>query len=233
MKNDELNNELEHEWNAIRSNIEKMYLLMRKLFDLKKIDVDTLLECEEHLEELNHKNLIIYGKLSDSLMIKNFTKRNMDSKKIRNNDNRKSEAISIDKETHKSSIDESVQLKSIDEFDLDDMKVFKTDDMQWIAAPTLLHALSLLEKQIGELDISQIQDVEEADINSEGMWDSYSISEKEKRAFENGLIEIKEAKSAKFGDYGIFASELCKFTSFEAVIKREGVGTYVIACTEY
>lgn len=233
MKNDELNNELEHEWNAIRSNIEKMYLLMRKLFDLRKIDVDTLLECEEHLEELNHKNLIIYGKLSDSLMFKNFTKRNMDSKKIKNNDNKNSEAISIDKETHKSSIDESVQLKNIDEFDLHDMKVFKTDDMQWIAAPTLLHALSLLEKQIGELDISQIQDVEEADINSEGMWDSYSISEKEKLAFENGSIEIKESKSAKFGDYGIFASELCKFTSFEAVIKREGVGTYVIACTEY
>lgn len=126
-----------------------------------------------------------------------------------------------------------IQLKEMNEFGIDDMKVFKTDDMQWIASPTLLHALAFLEDQVGELDVSQIQDVEESNIATEGMWDSDSVTEKEERAFENGEIEIPDAKTAKFGDYGTFAGMLCKYTSYEDVIKREGVGTYIIACTEY
>lgn len=126
-----------------------------------------------------------------------------------------------------------IQLKEMNEFEIEDMKVFKTDDMQWVAAPTLLHALAFLEEQVGELDISQIQDVEQSNIATEGMWDSDSVTENEEKAFDNGEIEIPDAKTAKFGDYGTFAGMLCKYTSFEDVIKKEGVGTYIIACTEY
>lgn len=126
-----------------------------------------------------------------------------------------------------------IQLKEMNEFEICDMKVFKTDDMQWVAAPTLLHALAFLEEQVGELDISQVQDVEQSNIANEGMWDSDSVTENEEKAFENGEIEIPDAKTAKFGDYGTFAGMLCKYTPFEDVIKNEGVGTYIIACTEY
>lgn len=125
-----------------------------------------------------------------------------------------------------------IQLKEMNEFEIEDMKVFKTDDMQWVAAPTLLHALAFLEDQVGELDISQIQDVEQSNITTEGMWDSDSVTGKEEQAFENGEIAIPDAKTAKFGDYGTFCGMLCKYTSFEDVIKNEGVGTYIIACTE-
>lgn len=126
-----------------------------------------------------------------------------------------------------------IQLKEMEEFKIEDMKVFKTDDIQWVAAPTLLHALAFLEDQIGELDVPQIQEVVESNITTEGMWDSDSVTEKEEKAFENGEIEIPDAKTAKFGDYGTFAGMLCKYTSFEDVIKNEGVGIYIIACTEY
>ena len=126
-----------------------------------------------------------------------------------------------------------IQLKEMTEYEIEDMKVFKTDEIQWVAAPTLLHALFFLEEQIGELDLSQIQDIEESNIKTEGMWDSDSVSEKEEQDFKNGKIEIIDAKAADFGDYGTFAGMLCKYTSFAEVIKREGVGIYIIACTEY
>lgn len=135
-----------------------------------------------------------------------------------------------------------IQLKEMNEFEVEDMKVFKTDDMQWVAAPTLLHALAFLEEQVGELDASQIQDVEQSNIDKEGMWDSYTVTDEEKIAFANGQLKLyeppkhlewHEKKQPDFGVYGTFAGELCKYTAFKEVLKKEGVGTYVIACTEY
>lgn len=135
-----------------------------------------------------------------------------------------------------------LKLKEMDAFTIEDMKVFRLDDMQWVAVPTLLHALAFLEEQIGEIDVSHLAEVEEADIKTQGMWDSGYVTEKEVADFENGKLELyepkkhiewHEARKPSFGVYGTFAGELCKYTSFEDVLKKEGVGTYIIASTEY
>ena len=124
---------------------------------------------------------------------------------------------------------------SYEDYTIEDMKVFKVDEYQWIAAPSLLHALALYDEQIG-LEVEYLNDIEECEIEKMGMWDSTGIMQSEKEAFEQGILKIYEPqknKKMEFGDYGVFAGELCKWTSFADVIKSQEVGTYVIACTEY
>ncbi len=132
-----------------------------------------------------------------------------------------------------------IELKTIDlsyeDCTIEDMKVFKVDEAQWIAAPSLLHALAFYDEQVG-LEVEYLKDIEECEIEEMGMWDSTEIMQSEKEAFEQGKLKIYEPqknKKMEFGDYGVFAGELCKWTSFADVIKSQEVGTYVIACTEY
>lgn len=124
---------------------------------------------------------------------------------------------------------------SYEDCTIEDMKVFKVDEAQWIAAPSLLYALAFYDEQVG-LEVEYLKDIEECEIEEMGMWDSTEIMQSEKEAFEQGKLKIYEPqknKKMEFGDYGVFAGELCKWTSFADVIKSQEVGTYVIACTEY
>lgn len=133
---------------------------------------------------------------------------------------------------------------SYENYTIDDMKVFKVDEYQWIASPSLLHALVLFDEQV-YLEIDYLKDIEECDIEKEGMWDSTDITDGEKEAFKQGNLKIYDPhdpetfgktlkrKEPEFGEYGFYAFELCKWTSFADVIKRQDVGTYVIASTEY
>lgn len=126
----------------------------------------------------------------------------------------------------------TVEIGSLEEYTVEDMKVFRVDEYQWIAAPTLIHALVEFDGQ-DELEVEYLQDIEECDIDKNGMWDSENVTDQEKIDYADGKLTIGKASDAKFGDYGVFASELCKWTSFYDVIKRQGIGVYVIACTEY
>ncbi|MFS1020200.1 hypothetical protein ACFC9N_12905 [Enterococcus casseliflavus] len=132
---------------------------------------------------------------------------------------------------------------SYDDYTIQDMKVFKVDEFQWIAAPSLLHALAFYDEQVG-LEVFHLQDIEECDTDDDGMWDSTEITDGEQEAYEQGKLKIYEPSKSKMremydpqkptsGDYGVFSGELCQWTSFSDVIKRQEVGTYVIACTEY
>ena len=124
-------------------------------------------------------------------------------------------------------------LKSYDQYTIEDMKVFKMDDYQWIAAPSLLHALLVLEEQIGIIEIDDISDIEESNIKTEGLWDGDNVTEQECNNFNNSVNAFDGRHEPKFGELGCFGGEVCRWTSYADVIKRRGVGAYMIACTEY
>ena len=67
------------------------------------------------------------------------------------------------------------------------MKSFKVDEAQWIAAPSLLHAVAF-DEQVG-LEVEYLKDIEECEIEEMGMWDSTEIMQSEKEAFEQGETE--------------------------------------------
>ena len=67
---------------------------------------------------------------------------------------------------------------SYEDYTIEDMKVFKVDEYQWIAAPSLLHALVLYDEQIG-LEVEYLNDIEECEIEKMGMWDSTDIMQTE------------------------------------------------------
>lgn len=126
----------------------------------------------------------------------------------------------------------TVEMGSLKEYEVEDMKVYRVDEYQWIAAPTLLHALVEYNNQ-DSLEIEYLQNIEECNIDKEGMWDSDCVTDQEKSDVENGKITLLPETEVSFGQFGIFCGEVCKFTSFADVIKKQGVGVYVIACTEY
>lgn len=119
------------------------------------------------------------------------------------------------------------------EYSLEDIKVFKMDDSEWIAAPSLLHALVEYDKQVG-LEIEYLQDIEQTNLEKEGMWSGEEISESEYIKFGKHELKLHVEGKPKFGEFKVVDGVLCKFTSFADVIKQNGMTeTYIIACTEY
>lgn len=127
-----------------------------------------------------------------------------------------------------------VEIKDLEkEYSLEDMQVFRMDESEWIAAPSLLHALVEYDSQVG-LEIEYLQDIEKTDIEKEGMWSGEEISESEYIKFGKDELELHEDGKPKFGSFKVVDGVLCKFTSFADVIKQNGMTeTYIIACTEY
>lgn len=125
----------------------------------------------------------------------------------------------------------TVEIGSLNEYEIEDMRVFRVDEYQWIAAPTLLHALVEYDSQ-DSLEIEYLQDIEECNISKDGLWDSDCVTAQEELDVRNGKITLLPADEVSFGQFGIFNGEVCKWTSFSDVIKKQGVGVYVIACTE-
>lgn len=72
----------------------------------------------------------------------------------------------------------TVDIGTLEEYTTEEMKVFKVDEYQWIASPTLLHALVEYDNQ-DTLEIESIQDIEECNIDTQGMWDSEFVTELE------------------------------------------------------
>lgn len=126
-----------------------------------------------------------------------------------------------------------VEIKDLEkEYSLEDMQVFRMDESEWIAAPSLLHALVEYDKQVG-LEIEYLQDIEQTDLEKEGMWSGEEISELEYIKFGKHELNLHEEGKPKFGEFKVVDGVLCKFTSFADVIRQNGMtGTYIIACTE-
>ncbi len=126
----------------------------------------------------------------------------------------------------------TVKIGSLEEYTLNDMRVFRVDDTEWIAAPTLLHALVEYDSQIN-LEVDDLKDIVECDIEKEGVWDSDCVTKQEELDVMNGKITLLPDNEVSFGQFGFFYDVVCKYVSFKEVIKRQGVGVYIIACTEY
>ncbi|WCG26705.1 hypothetical protein [Enterococcus durans] len=125
----------------------------------------------------------------------------------------------------------TVEIGTLEKYKVEDMRVFQVDDSEWIAAPTLLHALVEYDSQIN-LEVDDLQDIVECDIEKEGVWDSDCVTKQEELDVMNGKITLLPHNEVCFGQFGFFCGEVCKFVPFKEVIKRQGVGVYIIACTE-
>ncbi|WP_062805982.1 hypothetical protein [Enterococcus pernyi] len=125
----------------------------------------------------------------------------------------------------------TVEIGSLDQYTIEDMKVFQVDESEWIAAPTLLHALVEYDSQI-DLEVNDLQDIRECDIEKEGMLDSDCVTKQERLDVMSGKITLLPHDEISIGQFGIFCGEVCKLVPFEEVIKRQNVGVYIIACTE-
>lgn len=57
-----------------------------------------------------------------------------------------------------------LQLKTLDRYTIDDMKVFEIDG-RYIASPTLLHALAYVDEHVQEINVPTLKATKEMDID--------------------------------------------------------------------
>lgn len=114
-------------------------------------------------------------------------------------------------------------------------KVFRMNECEWWAINgTKEDMISYYNENIDTIDEDNIDEVEECDIEQEGLWNELDMTDEYKEKLK-GHNEWRNVEGeTNFGDLKIIAGTLFKYISFkEEIGEKEIKEPYCIACTEY
>jgi hypothetical protein len=114
-----------------------------------------------------------------------------------------------------------------------DYKVYKMDDYSWVATPwDLDKTTEWYQQEYADLDAEDIQNIQEADITKECIWDEVSIGD-------TIVDEVKMANQSKptVGEYRVLGGSVCRYITLQDALMRhvplDNPQPFIIASTEW
>lgn len=110
--------------------------------------------------------------------------------------------------------------------------VYNMGDGTWVAADTLLNALTWYNENVTDIEVDYLNEMRECDIDTEGTWWETDAPEDKERIGEEHTWS-RESDKRNFGDLIKTSDGIFKYTSFREVINSEGyTEPYVISAEE-